>query len=77
MCQPSVSSQSGRDKAWGRPSCSTPLLEPIVMECRSIWETESESNVGFYRNLGFAVIEEIEVVAATVPIWLMSRPAAT
>lgn len=40
-------------------------------------ETESESNVGFYRNLGFAVIEEIEVVAATVPIWLMSRPAAT
>lgn len=39
-------------------------------------ETESESNVGFYRHLGFAVIEEIAVVDATVPIWLMSRPAA-
>ena len=39
-------------------------------------ETESESNVGFYSHLGFAVIEEIEVGAAKVPIWLMSRPAA-
>ena len=39
-------------------------------------ETESESNVAFYRKLGFAVIEEIEVGAAKVPIWLMSRPAA-
>ena len=39
-------------------------------------ETETESNVGFYRHLGFVVIEEFEPAQVSVPLWLMKRDAA-
>lgn len=39
-------------------------------------ETETEDNVRFYRHLGFEVLEEIEVEAVGVPMWLMKRPPA-
>ena len=37
-------------------------------------ETETESNVRFYRHLGFEVVEELTLEHLGVPIWLMLRP---
>ncbi|KAL3496403.1 GNAT family N-acetyltransferase [Aspergillus germanicus] len=43
--------------------------EPVILECTR------ESNVGFYRSLGFEVVEEVELVDGgdTVKLWLMLR----
>lgn len=36
-------------------------------------ETDTESNVRFYRNLGFDVLEEMRPQRLDVPLWLMTR----
>jgi ribosomal protein S18 acetylase RimI-like enzyme len=43
--------------------------EPIILECTR------ESNIGFYRSLGFEVVEEVELVDGdeAVKLWLMLR----
>ncbi len=43
---------------------------------RAYLETETEGNVRFYERLGFAVVEEIEVTPADLPMWLMRREVA-
>ena len=41
-------------------------------------ETETEGNVGFYRHLGFEVVEQVSVEGLGLPVWLLTRwPAAT
>ena len=37
-------------------------------------ETETESNVAFYKHLGFTVLEKHHLDDLGVPIWLMARP---
>ncbi|NIP94842.1 MAG: GNAT family N-acetyltransferase [Akkermansiaceae bacterium] len=38
-------------------------------------ETETESNVAFYRGLGFEVVEELTIERLGIPLWLMARDA--
>jgi ribosomal protein S18 acetylase RimI-like enzyme len=40
-------------------------------------ETETEGNVGFYRHLGFELIEQVTATGLGLPVWLMiKRPHA-
>jgi ribosomal protein S18 acetylase RimI-like enzyme len=43
--------------------------EPVILECTR------ESNIGFYKTLGFQVVEEVELVEGNeaVRLWLMLR----
>ena len=36
-------------------------------------ETETEGNVGFYRRLGFQVVEQVVAKGLDVPVWMMLR----
>lgn len=36
-------------------------------------ETETEGNVGFYRHLGFQVIEQVTATGLGLPVWLMIK----
>ncbi len=38
-------------------------------------ETETESNVAFYQQLGFGVVEELTIERLGIPLWLMARDA--
>lgn len=45
--------------------------------CTTYLETETDSNVAFYRHLGFSVLEKHRLDELGVPIWLMARPPAS
>jgi len=70
----------GVDPAYQGRGIGGSLLEPVFARARDAGfacylETQTESNVGFYRKQGFDLLHEAEFPEANLQLWFMHRPA--
>ena len=70
----------GVDPAYQGQGIGRSLLEPTLAQAREAGsacylETQTESNVGFYRKQGFELLHEAEFPEASLQLWFMHKPA--